>query len=66
MPPKSLNDDTNPIKDPHKLLQEMDVNRLRAVIYRDLVSLCALFFGLIKDLETNKVLQFKKNCPDKS
>lgn len=26
------------VKDPDKLLQEMDVNRLRAVIYRDVVS----------------------------
>ncbi|CAH1393721.1 unnamed protein product [Nezara viridula] len=25
----------NPVKDPEKLLQDMDVNRLRAVIYRD-------------------------------
>lgn len=28
---------TNPIRDPEKLLQEMDINRLRAVIYRDVV-----------------------------
>ena len=28
----------NPIKDPEKLLQEMDINRLRAVVYRDVVS----------------------------
>lgn len=27
------------MKDPEKLLQDMDVNRLRAVIYRDVVSL---------------------------
>ncbi|XP_050056823.1 neurobeachin isoform X6 [Aphis gossypii] len=34
--PKSLIDgSTNPIRDPEKLLQEMDINRLRAVIYRD-------------------------------
>lgn len=26
-----------PVKDPEKLLQDMDVNRLRAVIYRDVV-----------------------------
>ena len=25
------------VKDPEKLLQDMDVNRLRAVIYRDVV-----------------------------
>jgi len=29
---------TNPIRDPEKLLQEMDINRLRAVIYRDVVN----------------------------
>lgn len=27
----------SPVKDPEKLLQDMDVNRLRAVIYRDVV-----------------------------
>ena len=26
------------IKDPEKLLQDMDINRLRAVVYRDVVS----------------------------
>ena len=34
----------NPVKDPEKLLQDMDVNRLRAVIYRDVVS---LFFSFL-------------------
>lgn len=29
---------SSPVKDPEKLLQDMDVNRLRAVIYRDMVS----------------------------
>ncbi len=29
---------TSAVKDPEKLLQDMDVNRLRAVIYRDVVS----------------------------
>lgn len=29
----------SPVKDPEKLLQDMDVNRLRAVIYRDVVSI---------------------------
>lgn len=29
---------SSPVKDPEKLLQDMDVNRLRAVIYRDVVS----------------------------
>lgn len=28
----------HPIKDPEKLLQDVDLNRLRAVIYRDVVS----------------------------
>ena len=28
----------NAVKDPEKLLQDMDINRLRAVIYRDVVS----------------------------
>ncbi|XP_048243612.1 neurobeachin-like isoform X2 [Haliotis rufescens] len=28
----------SPIKDPEKLLQEMDINRLRAVVYRDVVG----------------------------
>lgn len=33
----SLNNSGSPVKDPEKLLQDMDVNRLRAVIYRDVV-----------------------------
>lgn len=37
--PKSVTDNlsnsSSPVKDPEKLLQDMDVNRLRAVIYRD-------------------------------
>lgn len=40
--PKSAIDNgtspTGPVKDPEKLLQDMDVNRLRAVVYRDVVS----------------------------
>lgn len=35
----SLADTSSPVKDPERLLQDMDVNRLRAVIYRDVVSL---------------------------
>ncbi|KAL4710138.1 hypothetical protein ACJJTC_006435 [Scirpophaga incertulas] len=31
----SLADTSSPVKDPERLLQDMDVNRLRAVIYRD-------------------------------
>ncbi|XP_041358388.1 neurobeachin-like isoform X2 [Gigantopelta aegis] len=32
---ENLSGQVSPIKDPEKLLQEMDVNRLRAVVYRD-------------------------------
>ncbi|XP_059484361.1 neurobeachin isoform X4 [Neocloeon triangulifer] len=32
---ESMNSVGSPVKDPEKLLQDMDVNRLRAVIYRD-------------------------------
>lgn len=35
---ENLASQTSPVKDPEKLLQDMDVNRLRAVIYRDVVS----------------------------
>jgi hypothetical protein len=38
--PKTIADNlsqSTPVKDPEKLLQDMDVNRLRAVIYRDVV-----------------------------
>lgn len=35
---ESLTGPMSPVKDPEKLLQDMDVNRLRAVIYRDVVS----------------------------
>lgn len=35
----SLADASSPVKDPERLLQDMDVNRLRAVIYRDVVSI---------------------------
>ena len=36
---ENLNEQISPIKDPEKLLQDMDINRLRAVVYRDVVSL---------------------------
>lgn len=39
---ESLTGPMSPVKDPEKLLQDMDVNRLRAVIYRDVVSVSAL------------------------
>ena len=35
---ENLAGQTTPIKDPEKLLQDMDINRLRAVVYRDVVS----------------------------
>lgn len=34
---ENLSNQSSPVKDPAKLLQDMDVNRLRAVIYRDVV-----------------------------
>lgn len=34
----NLSSSSSPVKDPEKLLQDMDVNRLRAVIYRDVVG----------------------------
>lgn len=34
----ALNDKQAPVKDSNKLLQDMDINRLRAVVYRDVVS----------------------------
>lgn len=40
---ESLTGQLSPVKDPEKLLQDMDVNRLRAVIYRDVVS-CLIAF----------------------
>lgn len=36
---ESLSGPLSPVKDPEKLLQDMDVNRLRAVIYRDVVRM---------------------------
>ncbi|KAG5890529.1 hypothetical protein JTB14_035785 [Gonioctena quinquepunctata] len=33
----NLSNGSSPVKDPERLLQDMDVNRLRAVIYRDVV-----------------------------
>lgn len=40
---ESLTGPMSPVKDPEKLLQDMDVNRLRAVIYRDVVSISSNF-----------------------
>lgn len=33
----NMTPNSGPVKDPEKLLQDMDINRLRAVIYRDVV-----------------------------
>lgn len=38
---------TNPIRDPEKLLQEMDINRLRAVIYRDVVKVSFMYYYIV-------------------
>lgn len=43
----NLTNQLSPVKDPEKLLQDMDVNRLRAVIYRDVVSLLFLIYIII-------------------
>jgi hypothetical protein len=37
-----LSGQSSPVKDPEKLLQDMDINRLRAVIYRDVVNILSL------------------------
>lgn len=39
----NLASQSSPVKDTEKLLQDMDVNRLRAVIYRDVVSTLLIF-----------------------
>jgi hypothetical protein len=39
-----LGQQASPVKDPNKLLQDMDINRLRAVLYRDVVSSLKSFF----------------------
>lgn len=41
---ESVTAQASPVRDPEKLLQDMDVNRLRAVVYRDVVSRL-VFFG---------------------
>uniref|UniRef100_A0A2D4L031 Uncharacterized protein n=1 Tax=Micrurus paraensis TaxID=1970185 RepID=A0A2D4L031_9SAUR len=33
----------SPIKDPDRLLQDVDINRLRAVVFRDVVSIIILY-----------------------
>ena len=36
---ENLGNQNNPIRDAEKLLQDMDINRLRAVVYRDVVRM---------------------------
>lgn len=48
---ESLTGPMSPVKDPEKLLQDMDVNRLRAVIYRDVVSLRFFWWLNVKELK---------------
>lgn len=43
----NLTHQLSPVKDPEKLLQDMDVNRLRAVIYRDVVSVGVCFITVM-------------------
>lgn len=45
---ENLANQMSPVKDPEKLLQDMDVNRLRAVIYRDVVSTNRNFYKSTK------------------
>lgn len=49
---ESLTGPMSPVKDPEKLLQDMDVNRLRAVIYRDVVSLRFFWWLNVKEERT--------------
>lgn len=39
---ENLGGQNSPVKDVEKLLQDMDINRLRAVVYRDVVSVVVL------------------------
>lgn len=61
----SLTGPMSPVKDPEKLLQDMDVNRLRAVIYRDVVSISSnlvavqqLIYSQLAKQEETKQAQF--------
>jgi hypothetical protein len=49
---------TSAVKDPEKLLQDMDVNRLRAVIYRDVVQFLLCFKFLLCCVIYRDVVQF--------
>ncbi|CAG2207946.1 NBEA [Mytilus edulis] len=43
---ENLNENVSPIKDYDRLLQDMDINRLRAVVYRDVETKQAQFLAL--------------------
>lgn len=44
---ENITSQASPVRDPEKLLQDMDVNRLRAVVYRDVVSTFSESLNLI-------------------
>lgn len=44
-----MSNQSTPIADPNRLLQDTDVNRLRAVIYRDQVSVSEYCKGFVDD-----------------
>ena len=54
---ENLATSSSPVKDPEKLLQDMDVNRLRAVIYRLAKT---LFFFLKEDVSKSVAEMWKK------
>ena len=54
---ENLATSSSPVKDPEKLLQDMDVNRLRAVIYRLAKT---LFFFLKEDVSKSVAGMWKK------
>ncbi|KAF7488154.1 Neurobeachin [Sarcoptes scabiei] len=63
-----------PIKDPNSLLQEMDINRLRACIYRDadsdtrqsqFLALAALYFISVLMVSRYRDIIEPKNCNDR-
>lgn len=55
---ESITGQLSPVKDPEKLLQDMDVNRLRAVIYRDVVSSVNGFHNRIAAVDHSSIQSF--------
>lgn len=54
---------TSPVKDVEKLLQEMDINRLRAVVYRDVVGVDVLFmFAMCSITGRDKASSISGTC----